>query len=67
MIKTIKEASLGGETKESTGEPTSHRAIWILIANKQPCEGARLRGGSLIEPCAIVPGAEKISNRCNIE
>ena len=27
MIKTIKAASLGGETKESTGEPTSHRAI----------------------------------------
>ena len=26
-----------------------------------------LRGGSLIEPCAIVPGTEKISNRCNME
>ena len=24
---------------------------------------ANVRGGSLIEPCAIVPGAEKISNR----
>ena len=37
-----------------------------LIANEQSREDARLRGGSLIEPCAIVPGAEKISNRCNM-
>ena len=41
--------------------------LTLLIANEQPREDARLRGGSLIEPCAIVPGAEKISNRCNIE
>ena len=34
------------------------------IAKEQPCEDARLWGGSLIEPCTIVPGAEKISNRC---
>ena len=38
-----------------------------LIANEQPREEARLQGGSLIEPCEIVPGGEKISNRCNIE
>ena len=38
-----------------------------IIANEQPREDSRLRGGSLIEPCAIVPGAEKILNRCNIE
>ena len=37
----------------------------LLIANEQPCEGARLWGDSLTEPCAIVPGAEKVSNRCN--
>ena len=40
--------------------------IRLLIANKQPHEDARLRGGSLIETCAIVPGAEKILDRCNI-
>ena len=38
-----------------------------LIANDQPREDARLRGGNLIELCAIVPGAAKISNRCNIQ
>ena len=38
----------------------------LLIANEQPRKDARLRGGSLIETCMIVPGAEKISNRCNI-
>ena len=27
MIKTVKETSLGGETKESTGKPMSHGAI----------------------------------------
>ena len=32
-------------------------------ANEQPCKDARLWGRSLIEPCAIVPGPEKISNR----
>ena len=32
----------------------------LLIANKQPREDARLRGGSLIETCTIVPGAERI-------
>ena len=41
--------------------------VYVIIANKQPREDARLRGGIIIEPCAIVPGAEKISNRCNIE
>ena len=30
MIKTVKETSLGGETKESTGKPMSHGAIWIM-------------------------------------
>ena len=39
----------------------------FFIANEQPHKDARLQGGILIEPCAIVPGAEKISNRCNIE
>ena len=37
-----------------------------LIANEQPLEDARLRGSSLIEPSVIVPGTEKITNRCNI-
>ena len=41
--------------------------IITIIAHEQPREDARLRGDSLIEPCAIVPGAGKISNRCNIE
>ena len=41
--------------------------IDLLIANEQPHIFTRLRGGSLIEPCAIVPGAEKISNRWSIE
>ena len=41
--------------------------VTFIFANEQHREDARLRGGSLIEPCAIVPGAEKISNRCNIE
>ena len=45
------------------GTPFTH----VVIANEQLREDARLRGGSLIKPCAIVPGAEKISNRCNIE
>ena len=44
-----------------------YKAYGRFIANEQVREDARLRGGSLIEPCAIVPGAEKISNRCNIE
>ena len=39
--------------------------IITIITHEQPREDARLRGGSLIEPCAIVPGAGKISNRCN--
>ena len=39
----------------------------MIIANEQPREDARLRGGSLIEPYAVVPGAQKLSNRCNIE
>ena len=44
------------------------KAYTKFIANEQPREDARLRGdSSLTEPCAIVPGAEKISNRCNIE
>ena len=43
------------------------RIFKTLIAKEQPCEDARLRVGSLIEPCAIVPGAEKILNLCNIE
>ena len=37
----------------------------ILVANEQPREDARLRGGSLMEQCTIVPGEEKISNRSN--
>ena len=35
-----------------------------FIANE--ARYARLRGGSPIAPCAIVPGTEKISNQCNI-
>ena len=38
----------------------------LLIAKKHPREDARLQGGSLIETCAIVPGADKILDRCNI-
>ena len=34
--------------------------IIIIIADEKP-------RGSLIEDCAIVPEAEKISSRCNIE
>ena len=39
----------------------------LIIAASQPREDTSLRGGSLIESCTIVAGAEKISNRCNIE
>ena len=39
---------------------------YLLIANKQPRKDARLQGGSPIKMCVIVPGAEKILNRCNI-
>lgn len=35
-----------------------------VIANEQPRKGTRLKGSSLIEPCTIVPGAEKILNQC---
>ena len=38
----------------------------VNYANERPREDARLRGGTVIEPCAIVPGAKKISNGCNI-
>ena len=34
----------------------------LLIANEQPHVFVKLRGGRPIEPCEIVPGAEKISN-----
>ena len=34
-----------------------------VITNEQPHEDEKLRGGSLIEPFAIVLWAEKISNR----
>ena len=37
----------------------------MFIAKEQPLEDTRLWGGSLIQPCTIVPGAEKISNWCN--
>ena len=52
--------------------PASNQDFFVIvhnkiIANEQPREERRLLGGSLIEPCAIVPGAEKIWNRCNIE
>ena len=40
--------------------------VYVIIANEQLREDARLRGESPIEPCAIVPGVEKVSNRCNI-
>ena len=29
--------------------------INVVITNKQPCEDARLQGGSLIKACAKVP------------
>ena len=41
--------------------------VTFIFSNEQSREDARLRGGSLIEPCLIVSGAEKISNRCNKE
>ena len=53
-----------GVNKVYIGKHKAHRRF---IANEQPREDVRLRGGSLIEPYAIVPGAERISNRCNIE
>ena len=31
----------------------------MIIANEQPREDARLRGGSLMDPSAIVPGQKK--------
>ena len=34
----------------------------MFIAKEQPLEDTRLQSGSLIQPCVIVPGAEKISN-----
>ena len=37
----------------------------MFIAKEQPLEDTRLQSGSLIQPCVIVPGAEKISNWCN--
>ena len=42
------------------------RIFKTLIAKEQSCEDARLRVGSLIELCAIVTGAEKVLNLCNI-
>ena len=41
-----------------------------LLPERAPeaCPGSKIpRVYRPIEPCAIVPGAEKISNRCNIE
>ena len=58
------------EERKLRGEAGKFFIVWkitAVIANEQPREDARLRGGSLIELCRIVPGAEKISNRCNIE
>ena len=46
---------------------SAEREREVIIANEQPREDARLRGGSQIEPYAIVPGVEKISNRCSIQ
>ena len=46
---------------------SAEREREVIIANEQPREDARLRGGSQIEPCAIVLGVEKISNRCSIQ
>ena len=37
----------------------------MFIAKEQPLEDTRLQSGSLIQPCVIVPGTEKISNWCN--
>ena len=49
-------------------KPSTLLVSITITVNEQPREDARLRGGSLIiEPCAIVPGAEKISHRCNID
>ena len=39
----------------------------IFIANERPCEDSKLWGGNLIELCAIVPGPEKLLNRCNVD
>ena len=41
-------------------------AEYQFIANEQPRENASLRDSSLIQPRAIVPGEEIISNRCYI-
>ena len=39
----------------------------IFIANERPREDSKLWGGNLKELCAIVPGPEKILNRCNVD
>ena len=39
----------------------SKQMLWLPTSSL-----AKTRGCGLIEPCAIVPGAEKISNRCNV-
>ena len=39
----------------------------IFIAHERPREDSKLCGGNLIELCAIVPGPEKILNRCNVD
>ena len=50
-----------GDNQARVGDDgtSAERKREVLIANEQPREDARLRGGSLIEPYAIVPGAEK--------
>ena len=66
LIQLYKFVQNSGCLQEAVLIPSRVSRQWSLIANKQPRKDVRLRGGSLIEPCAIVPGAEKISNRCNI-
>ena len=53
------------EERKLRGEAGKFFIVWkitAVIANEQPHEDVRLRGGSLIELGRIVPGAEKISN-----
>ena len=48
---------------------TSHNllsSLGSIIANEQPREDARLRGGGLIKPCAKVPRQNESRRQCKV-
>ena len=63
----LKRSAGDNQARVGDDRTIAEREREVIIAKEQPREDARLRGGSLIEPYAIVPGAEKISNRCSIQ